>query len=155
MGRLIWKGPEVRAKVVTAASVGVDATMAACVREAKADHPAYPPASEPDTRFASRTGHEVGSIVIFEEAMWRSPERIGGQWGGDSDYSLFLEIGTSIQGPTAQARAIAADGDLSAVTPPIGPKMAPRPYLRPAADRQYPLLGVRIGQAFRGEQVLP
>jgi hypothetical protein len=37
------------------------------------------------------------------------------------------------------------------IQPAIGPLMAQRPFLRPAADRQYGFLAQRIGQSFRGE----
>lgn len=140
-----------RAKVAGAAKVGVDATMAACVKDAKDNHPGFPPASEPGERFHSRTGFQVGSIRIMEEATERTETEIVGQWGSDSEYGLYLEIGTSVAGPTAQERAAAGGGDMDAIPPPEGPLMAPRPYLRPAADRENSFLAARIGAVFRGE----
>jgi hypothetical protein len=150
---LRWNGAEVRRKIVAAAHVGVDTTMAAAVRHAAANHPGYPPASEPYERFHSRTGFEVGSIKIFDAASLRDPTVIAGQWGADASQSIYLEIGTSIAGPTAGARALAGAGDMSAIPPPIGPLMAPRPFLRPAADEEYPLLAARIGAVYRGESL--
>lgn len=153
MARLIWRGGTVADRMSTAAAVGVDHTMAECVARAKEDHPAFPPASQPNTRFHSRTGFEVGSVGIMEEADLRDGSRVGGRWGADTAYSLFLEIGTSTEGPTAEQRALEAGGDASMIQPPIGPLMAPRPFLRPAADVEYPLLAARIGAAYRGEQM--
>jgi hypothetical protein len=151
MARLTWYGGRVADKVAAAAAIGVERTMSECVSRAKDDHPAFPPASEPYTRFHSRSGFEVGAIVIMEPAALRDVTHVGGRWGADSNYALFLEIGTSTDGPTAEQRALEAGGDMSMIAPAIGPLMAPRPFLRPAADAEYPLLATRIGAAFRGE----
>jgi hypothetical protein len=152
MARLHWHGAAVRAKVAEAAKLGTDKTMAECVSHAKDNHPSYPPASLPDTRFANRTAFLVNSIQILDGASSEG-EHISGQWGSDANYSLYLEIGTSIAGPSAEARAIEGMGDMDLIPPPVGPLMAPRPYLRPATDAEYPLLAPRIGAAFRGEQL--
>lgn len=152
MATLVWRGGEVGAKMVNATVLATDYTLAECVTNAKADHPGFPPASQPDTRFHSRTGFEVGSIKILDGASL-SGTTVSGQWGSDSNYSLFLEIGTSTEGPSAEARAMAAGGDMSMIASAIGPLMAPRPFLRPASDIEYPQLARRIGQAYRGESV--
>jgi hypothetical protein len=149
MARLVWRGGEVADKMAAAAALGIDQTMAECVKHAKSDHPTFPPASQPYTRFHNRTGFEVGSIKILDGASMRDAATVGGSWGSDSNYGLFLEIGTSIEGPTAEQRAIAAGGDMSMIAPAAGPLMAPRPWARPAADLHYPLLAGRIGAAFR------
>jgi hypothetical protein len=149
MADLRWYGDEVMAKVATAAALGIDDTMAHCVERAKADHPSWPPPSDPYTRFANRTAALVNSIRILDDARLDA-ELVSGQWGADMNYALYLEIGTSTEGPTAEARALAARGNMSLITPAIGPLMAPRPYLRPASDDEYPLLASRIAAAFRG-----
>ena len=146
--RLDWRGDEVKAKVAAATMLAVDKTMSACVDDAKANHPGYPPASKPYEPYANRTATAVGSIRISDFAS-ANGFIISGEWGSaDVNYALFLEIGTSTSGPTAEERA--AGGLLNAIPPPIGPLMAPRPVLRPAADREYPLLGARIRAALAG-----
>lgn len=168
MAKIVWKGDEVRAKVAAAAAVGIDATMDACVDHAKENHPAYPPASEPYERYANRTAAETGSIRILDNANGIAGAMIDGasvhgEWGATMNYSLFLEIGTSVTGPTATERMEAGayegpfDPTLEAGWPgvagPEGPLMAPRPFLRPAADEEYPLLAARIGASYRGERI--
>jgi|SRR6185437_497874 len=154
MATLKWYGGAIVDKMRDSAAVAIDRTMAECVGHAKDDHPSFPPASQPNTRFHSRTGFEVGSIQVLDGASMRDGTTVGGSWGSDSNYSLFLEIGTSVDGPTAQQRAIAAGGDMSMIAPAVGPLMAPRPTLRPATDIEYPLLAPRIGQGFRGETLV-
>lgn len=150
MATLIWKGDEVLAKVKGAAKLGIDETMAACVEHAKDNHPGYPPASEPYTRFANRTAHLVSSLQIIEDAQV-DDDTIRGTWGSDAEEALYLEIGTSVEGPTAPDRAALGDLLEGTIPPPEGPLMAPRPYLRPAADDPsgYPSLARRIAEAFR------
>jgi hypothetical protein len=154
MAKIIWKGDQVIAKVQADTELAIDKTMAECVREGKANHGTYPPASDPGEKYANRTAHEVGAIQIIEPAA-TDPDfrKVGGKWGSLSNVSLYLEIGTSIEGENAFEREQAAEGNMNAVTPPIGPLMAPRPTLRPAADVQYPLLRSRIAAARRGQEM--
>ena len=149
---LEWFGGLVADKIAAAATLSIDYTMAEFVTHSKDDHPGYPPASAPYTRFANRTGFQASSIQILEDASLDGTI-VSGQWGSDSGYALYLEIGTSESGPTAEAREAAADGAMSLIPPPIGPLMAPRPYLRPASDVKYPHLAERIGGTFRGESL--
>jgi hypothetical protein len=160
MARLDWKGKEISAKASRAARVGVDATMAAAVHHAKANHPAYPPASRPGHRFANRTGFLDASIVIKDPAStagWRTH----GEWGATANYALYVEIGTSRDGsgaPRAETRADAGPESgmwsISYPSPADDPRMAPRYFLRPAASAEYGRLAVRVGAAFRGEQMV-
>lgn len=91
MARLDWNGPALRRRVALAAAYAVDKTTSECVSGAKRDHP-----------WDNETGFEEGSIMahpaVFEDAAVR------GRWGAYTNYSLYLEIGTSRIGPTAQAR---------------------------------------------------
>lgn len=152
-----WKGSEVREHVVEAARIGIDETMADAVRKARANHPHYPPASAPGERYASRTGDNVADITIKVPAS-HDGLHIRGVWGSTNHLSLYLEIGTSRKAsgfPRAQERAAAAGGDMWAVPPPSEPpQMAARYTLRPAASMAYKLLPVRMGIAFRGEEML-
>jgi hypothetical protein len=167
---LKWNGDAIKRKMAAAATVGISETMAECVADAKANHPDYPPASQPYERYANRSGTETGSIMMHPPTT--DGLTVSGRWGGYTEYSLFLEIGTSRTGPTAFERAEAADGNMDAITPPLypegvsgpgwggfnqppdpdrprtGPLMAPRPFLRPAADRHYGGLARKIAENY-------
>src|SRR6185503_11774662 len=149
MARIEWNGKAIKEKMRAASVAGVEKTIAEAVHDARADHPAYPPASEPYERYANRTGHSIGEIV--SKGAHETEEGVTGKWGGYSHNALFMEIGTSVTGPTATERMIEGAGDMDAIPPPVGPLMAPRPTLRPAADKEYPLLAERIAAAFAGE----
>lgn len=170
MATIHWNGPAVRARVAAAAAVGIDATMAACVRDAKRSH-----------GYMNRDGFLEASTQIVDLAAPEGPE-IRGRWGATADYALFVEIGTSRIGPRALEREAADGGNMWAVPatqpadgvtvrqpftilPPgtmpgqddwvtvhrpshgTGPLMAQRPFLRPAADAEYPGLAARIRAA--------
>lgn len=145
---LVWNGEALKAKMRAAVIVAIDETMGMCVEESTRDHPEYPPASEPFFPWANRTKALTDSVRVLESAHPVSPWRVSGTWGADLDYSLFIEIGTSRQGPTATDRMIAADGDPNLIVPEIGPLMARRHAMVPASDRQYPQLALRIAEAF-------
>lgn len=175
MARIVWKGQQVRERVARAAQLGVERTMSQGVSHAKRDHP-----WEPDTGF-EEAAIRMGAATV-------EADRIVGHWGAYTNYSLFLEIGTSRIGADATEREDAGGGNMWQIPSPqpsegvtvsqdftilppgsmtgqegfvtlhapssgTGPLMAPRPFLRPAADREYPLLAERIGQAFRGEEM--
>lgn len=147
---LDWKGAEVRAKVAAAATLGLDATMAEAVAIAKTDHPPYPPSSAPETPYANRTGFLTGSTTIKAAAV-EVGNRISGRWGSDANYSLYVEIGTSRKSsgaPRAEVRALVGPSagmwEISYPSPSEHPQMAPRYYLRPAADVAYRGLAGKI-----------
>jgi hypothetical protein len=146
--RLTWNGDELKRKAREAAALAIDQTLAECVTESKAEHPAFPPVSKPFTPWANRTTAMTRAVRIFSAAAPSGPSTITGSWGSDMDYALFLEIGTSRAGPTATARADAAGGDPKLVAPEIGPLMARRHAMIPSSDRQYPLLAGRVRDAF-------
>lgn len=141
---LVWYGDEVKAKVRAASIVAIDQTMAECVSGSKDGHPAFPPASDPFTRWANRTTAMTRSIRIFDSASPSGPSTVTGSWGSHMRYALYLEIGTSRSGPTAEARAGADGGNPNLVAPEIGPLMARRWAMVPTSDREYPLLASRI-----------
>lgn len=159
--RIRWNGAAVKAKVREAVLVGVDRTLTMCVARARDDH-----------GYMSRTGYMEMSVTVWD---WAKPElgHVRGKWGAHANYGLFLEIGTSrwwSGAPRAAARAAAAMGNMWAISlpqpdgphtdtrwiggqklPGEGPLMDPHMSLRPAADREYPLLKARIAAAYRGD----
>lgn len=176
MARLNWRGRELVAKVATASAMAIDKTMADCVGDADHNH-----------EWDNETGFLEGSTTIIGFARFDG-RRVRGSWGSTADYALFIEIGTSRIGPTAEERETAAHGNMWEVpptqpadgvtvrqsftilppgtmegqedwvtlhTPSIGtgPLMEPRPWLRPAADRNYPMLASYIRMALAGESL--
>jgi hypothetical protein len=154
---LDWKGAEVRRRVAAACAVGVDATMEDAAGKARAAHPAYPPASEPGERYATRTGDLTASIGVKDPAV-EIAAHVVGVWGASADDALYVEIGTSRKGsgaPRAQTRALtgASAGMWAIPGPSDPPQMSARYYLRPAASEAYSLLGLRIAAAYQGTEL--
>jgi len=132
---LKWYGKAVTQKMEKAQVEGVNRTMQACVVRAKSKHP-----------WQNRTGLLEGAIDV---ANFAEPHASGvkGTWGvRDMAQARILEEGGTIKPVRAKALAIPqADGSVrfaSSVTIP------PYPYLRPAADEEYPGLAERIRKAF-------
>lgn len=115
---LNWLGKKLTGKMRRAQLEGVDATMAAAVIHAKNNHP-----------WTNRTGILERSIGVIDHAK-AGRSGVHGEWGSQEVvYALILELGG--QAGRALATTIRAF-----------------PYLRPAADAQYPGLARRIGRAF-------
>lgn len=132
---LVWNGAAVTAKMREAQRLGVNQTMAACVQDAKSSH-----------AWQNRTGVLEGGIDVAEYAA-DDGQGVSGVWGvRDVKYALIHELGGTIVPKTAKALAIPQpDGSVrfaQSVTIP------PRPYLRPAADKNYPDLPERIRRNF-------
>lgn len=132
---LKWYGRAVTQKMEQAQIEGVNKTMAACVVRAKGNHP-----------WQNRSGLLEGAIDV---ASYAAPHDSGvkGTWGvRDMAQARILEEGGTIVPRKAKALAIPqADGSVRfarSVTIP------PYPYLRPAADIEYPGLAERIRRAF-------
>lgn len=125
-----WYGDEVKRRVMRAAAIGINRTMAVAVSEAKATHP-----------WRNRTGTAERSIRI-----WKGAQIVGdfvfGVWGSVSvAYFRSLELG-------AKAHAIAnAFGKGRTVQHP-GNK--PFPTLIPTSVRVYPILPAMIRRAYGG-----
>lgn len=134
---LTWQGQRITAKLKAAMVAGVNQTMAAAVARAKRSH-----------NWRNRTGTLEGSIDVVEFAK---PVQGGvrGVWGSrDVRYALIHEIGGTIRPKRARALFIRdVLGDISAVVKEV--TIPPRPYLRPAADAEYPNLAARIRKALR------
>jgi len=138
---LKWYGKQVSEKVRAAQVRGVNATMAACVTGAKRNH-----------TWNNRTGVLEGSIDIAEPAALQVGGGVKGVWGSkDVRYALIHELGGVIRPVRALALKFRADDGSFVVTKQV--KIPPRPYLRPAADKEYPKLAKRIRKAFESSTV--
>lgn len=132
---LKWNGEALTARMAKAQIAGVNKTMAACVTDAKNNH-----------TWKNRTGVLEGSIDIAEYAH-REGTGVVGSWGSkDVRYALIHELGGTIVPVKAKALAIPQpDGSVRFVKKVVIP---PRPYLRPAADANYPQLVANVRAAF-------
>lgn len=132
---LRWRGDEVRDRVRAAQVQGVNQTMAASVLHARRNHP-----------WQNRTGTLEGSIDIADYAA-EITGGVRGLWGSrDVRYALIHELGGTIRPTRAKALAIPQpDGSVRLVRSVTLPA---RPYLRPAADAEYPRLAERIRRAY-------
>lgn len=134
---LTWNGPALTEKMRAAQKTGVNATMAECVVQAKANH-----------SWENQTGILEGSIKIAEFARDEGAGVVG-TWGStDVRYALIHELGGVIVPVRAQALKFKLpDGSFRIVK---SVRIPARPYLRPAADAIYPKLAGNIRKAFEG-----
>lgn len=124
---LKWRGRQLMAKVTRAQKSGVNTTMAAAVLKAKLNHG---PGAHAFERFETQFGSLERSIQVVDKAM-KVLGGVRGLWGStDIVYALRIELG--FQGKDAKGRVY----DQPAF-----------PYLRPAADIEYPQLARRIAVA--------
>lgn len=129
---LDWRGRRLLRRTDRAAEEAIDATMEAAVLHAKDNHG---PGAHALRRFESKTGELERSIRVTRRAR---PDRDGvaGRWGSRGvNYALRHELG--FEGPDALGRPID--------TPE-------RPFLRPAAEAEYPKLAGRIRRELRRTQ---
>lgn len=132
---LTWTGDAVTKKLRQAQIHGVNRTMAASVQHAKSNH-----------EWQNRTGVLEGGIDIVDYAV-EVPEGVRGVWGvQDVVYALAQELGATIFPVKAQALKIPQpDGSFRFVKKVT---LKAKPYLRPAADVQYPNLADNIRKAY-------
>lgn len=124
---LNWQGGKLKRRMRKAQKAGVDTTMAACILHAKASHG---PGAHSAQRFETQTGSLERSIRIVQAAR-ETRDGARGLWGStDTAYALRIEMG--FQGQDAKGRVVDAPAF---------------PYLRPAADAEYPKLAGRIRRA--------
>lgn len=130
-----WNGRGIKSRMKRAQIAAINATMGACVGEAKRNHD-----------WQNQTGILEGGIDIVDYAQEIGTE-VAGVWGvQDVLYARIHELGGVIRPVNAKALAIPQpDGGVVFVQSVTIPA---RPYLRPAADREYPKLGRRIQRAF-------
>lgn len=117
---LKWEGDKVINKMDKCIIQGINQTMAKAVAHAKGKHSE---GAHSLGRFESQTAILEGSIRAVKAARKVGGEIIG-LWGSvDVSYALVLELG--------------------------GVNMPAFPYLRPAADAEYPKLADRIRRCFK------
>lgn len=134
---LKWNGKAVTEKMEQAQIAGVNATMGAAAARAKRNHD-----------WQNQTGVLEGGIDIAEYARPHG-KGVKGTWGvRDVVYALIHEIGGTIEPKTAKSLAVPLpEGGIALVRSVTIPA---RPYLRPAADAEYPKLPARIRKAYEG-----
>lgn len=93
MARVTFRRREIVAHARAAAVVAIDDTMAAAVRDAAREHP-----------YVNQTGFLEAETKILVPAHPDGDLHVSGCWGDTADYALFVEIGTSRIGPTADQR---------------------------------------------------
>ncbi len=122
--RINWKGDKLKRKAEKASMLGIDATMSAAIMHAKSNH------GGGGARFQTRTGELERSIRISKPAR-RDRRGVVGRWGSIGlIYARRIELG--FQGKDARGAVVDAPAF---------------PFLRPAAEAEYPKLAKRIRRA--------
>lgn len=133
---LKWYGKAVKEDMRAAQIEGVNQTMGACVVHAKRNH-----------TWNNRTAILEGGIDIADYAAAHS-EGVKGTWGvRDVVYARIHELGGVIKPKNAKALRFRLDDGTFAVVKQV--KIPARPYLRPAADVEYPKLADRIRASYQ------
>ena len=132
-----WNGDKVLSRMTRAEVKGINVTMGAAAEHAKNNH-----------KWKSRTFELEASIGISTFARVRI-RGVSGIWGSsDIAYALIHELGGTIRPKRARALFLRNEADeVFAVVQSVTIKA--RPYLRPAADAQYPALAKNIRKAFK------
>lgn len=126
---LNWRGAEVLRRVREAERQGIDTTMAAAILHAKANHGAGAHALQ---RYITRSAELERSTRVVAPAR-EDGRGVVGRWGSQGlAYARRIEVG--FQGQDRAGRMVDADA---------------YPYLRPAAEAEYPKLEGRIRRALR------
>ena len=128
---LNWQGDQVKRHVHTAAMKGVNSIMADCVKDAKAD-------------VSVVTALLQGSIQLRAARLLK--DVVVGIWGSFGvKYALPVELGTRphLIRPRSK-KALYWKGAEHPVKVVHHPGTRGKPYLRPAADKNYPNLAARI-----------
>ena len=134
-----WYGEAIKRKVEQAQRQGINATMAACLREAK-------------SRVPVRTGLLQGSLRMVPAK--KMGDKIYGLWGSfQVRYAADVEFGTKphVIEPVNK-KALYWAGAPHPVKRVHHPGTRPHPYIIPAAEKEYPLLAMRIKMAFGGKK---
>ncbi len=124
---LNWKGDQLKRKVVRATRIAIDATMSAAIQHARRNHG---PGAHGQQRFESQKGDlERGTTTV--QAAKKTGGSIVGRWGVVGvPQARRIELG--FQGKDSLGRSF---------------NQPAFPYLRPAAEIEYPKLARRIKRA--------
>lgn len=123
---LDWQGDKLIGKMEACIKQGINQTMSAAVIHAKKNHP-----------WQNRTGTLEGSIRPVVAARKEGDEFVG-LWGSvDVEYALYLELGLKFN----LVKGVAS----------FGQKRRAFPFLRPAAEAEYPNLARNIQNAFESK----
>ena len=173
MARLTWNGDAIVTKVTEAAIAGTDATMDACVASAKTEHEWDSDSGELEgsigvrqsatvrgATVVGRWGSDLPHALYMEIGTSRIGERVvpREEAGGGNMWQIpgpFPAMGVTVQQaftilPPGTMKDQAGWVTLDKPSKGTGPLIRQRPYLRPAADREYRLLATRIRVAFQG-----
>lgn len=172
MATIKWSGDRIIARMAAASAAGVDRTMGECVGGARREHgyddetgfltattEILKPATVEGTKVSGTWGStadysldvEIGTSRVGPTVEERKDAAAGNMWDVAAPQP---EPGVTVEQPFTILPPGTMDGQEDFVTlhrPSMGegPLMAQRPWLRPQADLQYPLLAARIGEAFR------
>ena len=125
---LEWKGDELKRKTERAVRIAIDATMAAAIQHARSRHGAGAHGAQ---RFVSQTASSLERGTKIVQKAKKEGRSIVGRWGVQGVvYARRIELG--FQGPDSLGRVFS---------------QPPFPYLRPAAEIEYPKLAGRIRKA--------
>lgn len=125
--RVNWKGDAVKRKAELASRLAIDATMSAAIILARSNHNA---GARGSGRFESHSGDTERGIKIIRQAE-RTRKGVTGRWGAQLAHARRLELG--FQGKDKLGRVVNARA---------------YPFLRPAAQAEYPKLAGRVRTAF-------
>ncbi len=124
---LTWKGDAVKRKIVRGTRIAIDATMAASIQHARSNHGA---GAHGQQRFESEFGDLERGTKIVQPARVQGGSIVG-RWGVVGvPQARRIELG--FQGKDSLGRVF---------------NQPPFPYLRPAAEVEYPKLAGRIRRA--------
>ena len=132
---LKWEGEKLTRKLRRAEARGIDATMAAAVVHAKGNHG---PGAHGKQRFESGSKAASGSANLERSMRITRPARrsgntTAGRWGSQGIvYARRIELG--FQGKDSAGRIVDAPA---------------YPFLRPAAESEYPKLAGRIRRGLK------
>jgi hypothetical protein len=125
--RINWKGDPLKRKAEKASMLGIDATISAAIMHARSNHGAGAHAAR---RFVTHTG-ELERHTKFSKHARRTRRGVVGSWGIIGlAYGRRIELG--FQGKDARGAVVDAPAF---------------PFLRPAAEAEYPKLAGRIRRA--------
>lgn len=171
MATLEWRGKQVAAKMAAAAKLGVDKTMSECVSDARRNHPWVSQTGFEEASITMTGAHadglrvsgRWGAYADYSLYLEIGTSRVGPTAGQRENEGEMWSIpgpqpaeGVSVRQPfTILPPGTMADQEtfVTLHRPSIGtgPLMGARPFLRPAADTNYPLLRTYIRAAFAGQ----